>query len=174
MDITTRYNQKKETTIQYDITELLHDDLSDYVKHKLERSNEDEVKKFLSLFPLISQVQIKEIRRLQNAIKKCFPVEIYEDIKDEVRDLIADYKWKNSKDGKTVLQIEKLIKRARLQLSVDFPEEKIYIGRSFVNPISLVVGGYVKDVGRINIIEKYLADMNPPIAIRFSIKVLEE
>lgn len=53
-------------------------------------------------------------------------------------------------------------------------EEKIYIGRSFVNPISLVVGGYVKDVGRINIIEKYLADMNPPIAIRFSIKVLEE
>ena len=107
MDITTRYNQEKETTIQYDITELLHDDLSDYVKHKLERSNEDEVKKFLSLFPLISQ-------------------------------------------------------------------EKIYIGRSFVNPISLVVGGYVKDVGRINIIEKYLADMNPPIAIRFSIKVLEE
>ena len=79
MDITTRYNHEKETTIQYDITELLHDDLSDYVKHKLERSNEDEVKKFLSLFPLISQVQIKEIRRLQNAIKKCFPVEIYED-----------------------------------------------------------------------------------------------
>ena len=153
---------------------MLHDDLSDYVKHKLERSNEDEVKKFLSLFPLISQVQIKEIRRLQNAIKKCFPVEIYEDIKDEVRDIIADYKWKNSKDGKTVLQIEKWIKRARLQLSVDFQEEKIYIGRSFVNPISLVVGGYVKDVGRINIIEKYLADMNPPIAIRFSIKVLEE
>ena len=155
MDITTRYYQEKETTIQYDITELLHDDLSDYVKHKLERSNEDEVKKFLSLFPLISQVQIKEIR-------------------DEVRDIIADYKWKNSKDGKTVLQIEKWIKRARLQLSVDFQEEKIYIGRSFVNPISLVVGGYVKDVGRINIIEKYLADMNPPIAIRFSIKVLEE
>lgn len=174
MDITTRYNQEKETTIQYDITELLHDDLSDYVKHKLERSNEDEVKKFLSLFPLISQVQIKEIRRLQNAIKKCFPVKIYEDIKDEVRDIIADYKWKNSKDGKTVLQIEKWIKRARLQLYVDFQEEKIYIGRSFVNPISLVVGGYVKDVGRINIIEKYLADMNPPIAIRFSIKVLEE
>ncbi len=76
MDITTRYNQEKETTIQYDITELLHDDLSDYVKHKLERSNEDEVKKFLSLFPLISQVQIKEIRRLQNAIKKCFPVKM--------------------------------------------------------------------------------------------------
>ena len=74
MDITKRYNQEKETTIQYDITELLHDNLSDYVKHKLETSNEDEVKKFLSLFPLISQVQIKEIRRLLNAIKKCFIV----------------------------------------------------------------------------------------------------
>ena len=174
MEIRTTYNQEKENTIKYDIIKMLNNNLNNHVKHKLERINEEEAKKFLSLFPLISQVQIKEIRRLQNAIKKCFPVEIYEDIKDEVRDIIADYKWKNSKDGKTVLQIEKWIKRARLQLSVDFPEEKIYIGRSFVNPISLVVGGYVKDVGRINIIEKYLADMNPPIAIRFSIKVLEE
>ena len=69
MDITTRYNQEKETTIQYDITELLHDDLSDYVKHKLERSNEDEVKKFLSLFPLFSLVLIIEIIRLQIEIK---------------------------------------------------------------------------------------------------------
>ncbi len=115
MDITTRYNQEKETTIQYDITELLHDDLSDYVKHKLERSNEDEVKKFLSLFPLISQVQIKEIRRLQNAIKKCFPVEIYEDIKDEVRDIIADYKWKNSKDCSANRKMDKKSKTSTIR-----------------------------------------------------------
>lgn len=72
MDITTRYNQEKETTIQYDITELLHDDLSDYVKHKLERSNEDEVKKFLSLFPLISQVQNQRNKKITKCNKEMF------------------------------------------------------------------------------------------------------
>ena len=73
MDITTRYNQEKETTIQYDITELLHDDLSDYVKHKLERSNEDEVKKFLSISAYFSSAnqRNKKITKCNKEMFSC-------------------------------------------------------------------------------------------------------
>lgn len=50
----------------------------------------------------------------------------------------------------------------------------IYIGRRFVNPISLKIGGYVQDENEINKIETYFNNMNPPISILYSIKVYVE
>lgn len=95
-----------------------------------------------------------------------------DDIKDEVRDIWDDYKWANSKEGKEVLMIEKWIRQARICISNDFPHIYIYIGRSFINPISLKIGEYVQDVNEISKIEEYVNNMNPPIDIQYSIKVL--
>ena len=44
-------------------------------------------------------------------------------------------------------------------------EKESYIGRSFIGPVSLIVGGYVKELRAKAMIESCLNNMNPPIAI---------
>lgn len=145
MNIAEKYNQEKESTIQYDISELLQTALSDDLKSRLMKFGIPDVAKFIASFPIQDKTKISAIKGLLNCLKEVLPESLFEETKDEVKDICDDYKWMNSKDGKQILQIEKWIKEARHCLSVDFPFEYIYIGRSFVEPISLIVGGYVKD-----------------------------
>lgn len=169
--IIEKFNQEKGTTIQYDILKLLHTDLSDVLKSQLVNLDDNDVERFITLFPIQGKIKISEIKDSLNNIKKNLPEDIFEDSKDEVREICADYKWINSRNGKKILQIEEWIKKARHYLSVDFPFEYIYIGRSFIEPISLIVGGYVKESNTKKLVESYLNKMNPPIAIEFKITV---
>lgn len=168
MDIIEKYNQEKETTIQYDISELLHTDLSDYLKKRLEHLDNNTVTKFVALFPLKAKQKIPEIKVLLKNIRDILPDDLFEATKEEVREICDDYKWLNSKKGKLILQIEKWIKEARHCVVIDFPSEQIYIGRSFINPVSLIVGGYVKEQNIKTLIE-YFNNMNPPITIEYKI-----
>lgn len=104
-----------------------------------------------------------------NGIKEILPEDLFEETRSEVTEICDDYKWRNSKDGKLVLQIEDWIKEARLCVATDFHSEHIYIGRSFIEPVSLIVGGYVKELRTKAMIESCLNDMNPPIAIEYRI-----
>lgn len=169
IDITEKYNQEKESTIQYDVSKLLQTDLSDYLKGSLMNLGNPEVDKFVTLFPIQGTVRISVIRDSLNGIKEILPEDLFEETKSEVTEICDDYKWRNSKDGKLVLQIEDWIKEARLCVATDFHSEHIYIGRSFIEPVSLIVGGYVKELRTKAMIESCLNDMNPPIAIEYRI-----
>lgn len=171
MDITEKYNQEKESTIQYDVSELLQTKLSDHLKSQLDKLGNDDVTKFLALFPIPAKTKLSEIKALLSSIKEILPQNIFEETKDEVRDICDDYKWRNSRDGKKILEIEDWIKRARHCLSCDFPSALIYIGRSFIEPISLIIGGYVRDTSTKAVIESYFDKMNPPIPIEYKISV---
>lgn len=165
INITEKYNQEKESTIQYDVSKLLQTDLSDYLKESLMNLDNPEVDKFVALFPIQGKVRISVIRDSLNGIKEILPENLFEETKSEVTEICDDYKWRNSKEGKLVLQIEDWIKEARLCVATDFPSEHIYIGRSFIEPVSLIVGGYVKKLRTKAMIESCLNNMNPPIAI---------
>ena len=102
-----------------------------------------------------------------NSIKDILPENLFEETKSEVREICDDYKWLNSKNGKLILKIEKWIKEARHCIAIDFPSEYIYIGRSLFDPISLIVGGYVKELRTKTMIESCLNNVNPPIAIEY-------
>lgn len=173
MDIIEKYNQGKESTIQYDISELLHIQLSDHVMMQLEKINNNDVNKFLSFFPIKSKSKLPEIKKTLTSLKKIIPEDLYEDTKEEVKEIISDYRWAISGNGRKVLQIEEWIKRARLSLSNSFSSEFIYIGRSFINPISLIIGGYVKDMATKETIEIFFNKMLPPIAIEYKINIYE-
>ena len=168
-DLTGKYNQEKESTIQYDISELLQTDLSDYLKDRLLSLGNPDTSNFVALFPMQGKVKISVIRDSLNSLKEILPKNLFEETKDEVREICDDYKWLNSKDGKLILQIEEWIKEARHCVAADFPSECIYIGRSFIEPVSLIVGGYVKELRTKAMIESCLNDMNPPIAIEYRI-----
>lgn len=169
IDINEKYNQEKESTIQYDVSKLLQTDLSDYLKDSLMNLGNPEVDKFVALFPIQGKVRISVIRDSLNGIKEILPEDLFEEIRSEVTEICDDYKWRNSKDGKLVLQIEDWIKEARLCVATDFHSEHIYIGRSFIEPVSLIVGGYVKELRTKSMIESCLNAMNPPIAIEYRI-----
>lgn len=172
MDIIEMFNQDRETTIQFDISELLHFNFSTSTMQKLKCRNDSDVKKLLSLFPLSPNTKKSEIKKCIDKLKNVLSDDLLDDVEDEVRDIWNDFKWANSKVGKEVLMIEKWIGQARICFSNDFPHVCIYIGRSFINPISLKIGGYVQNINEISEIEKYFNNMNPPIDVQYSIKVL--
>lgn len=173
MGIIEKYNQEKETTIQYDLSELLHTEFSDYLKGQLINLGNDTVTKFVSIFPLKAKTKISATKCLLRNLKDILPKDLFDATKEEVRDICDDYKWVNSNKGRKIIQIEEWIKAARYSISVDFPSELIYIGRSFVKPISLIVGGYVKEKEVEDFVKSFLNNMNPPIAIEGKITVYE-
>ena len=173
IDITERYNLDKESTIQYDISELLHTDLSDDLKERLMNLGNPTVDKFIALFPLQDKIKFSTIRDALNGMKVILPKNLFEETKDEVTEICDDYKWMNSKEGKVILQIEKWITEARHCIASDFSSEHIYIGRSLIEPVSLIVGGYVKELNTKTNIESCLNNMNPPIDIEYKIEICD-
>ena len=138
-DITLKYNQEKESTIQYDVSELLQTDL--------------------------------RVKNLLNTIKADLPKEIFGELEDEVKEICIDYKWIYSKEGEKILQIEQWIKKARCNLASDFPNAMIYIGRSFINPVSLIIGGFVENQNIEDLLKKYFNNLRPPIKIDYKISL---
>ncbi|MBD5358364.1 MAG: hypothetical protein HDR88_15490 [Bacteroides sp.] len=173
IDITERYNRDKESTIQYDISELLQTDLSDHLKACLMNLDNPIICKFVALFPLQDKSKISTIRNSLNGMKDILPMDLFEETKDEVTEICNDYKWMNSKEGKMILQIEKWINEARHCIASDFSSEHIYIGRSLIEPVSLIVGGYVKELNTKTNIESCLNNMNPPIDIEYKIEICD-
>ena len=79
--------------------------------------------------------------------------------------------WIHSKEGEKILQIEQWIKKARCSLTSDFPNAMIYIGRSFINPVSLIIGGYVENQSIEEFFKKYFNNLCPPIKIDYKISL---
>ena len=173
INIPEKYDQEKEFTIQYDVSELLQTDLSDNLKSRLMNLGNPTVRRFVALFPIQGKVRISVIRDSLNSIKDILPENLFEETKSEVREICDDYKWLNSKNGKLILKIEEWIKEARHCVAFDFPSEYIYIGRSLIDPVSLIVGGYVKELITKANIESYLNNMNPPIDIEYRIVICD-
>lgn len=171
MNIKERFDSDKECTIQYYVSELLHLDLSDYLKKQLQKWHNNEVNSFVSSFPINRKSEIPEVRKRLDVLKKTLPNDLFEEIQCEVKEIFEDCKWINSKEGRLSLQIDKWIKNAKNHLSNDYPDEYIYIGRSFINPISIIIGGYIKNDQ--TLIEQYFNKMNPPVTIEYRIKVYE-
>ena len=170
-DITLKYNQEKESTIQYDVSELLRTDLSDDIKKHLRKLNSSNIEKLLSFFPIRNKSQISEVKNLLNTIKEILPKELFSDLKDEVKEICEDYTWIHSKKGEKILQIEQWIKKTRCNLASDYPNAMIYIGRSFINPVSLIIGGYVENQNTEELFKKYFNNLRPPINIDYKISL---
>lgn len=85
--------------------------------------------------------------------------------------ICEDYTWIHSKEGEKILQIEQWIKKTRCNLASDYPNAMIYIGRSFINPISLIIGGFVENQNTEELFKKYFNNLRPPINIDYKISL---
>lgn len=98
----------------------------------------------------------------------------YDELKSAVKEIAEDFEWVCSKDGQIIMKIEDWIENARLRLGKEYPDVLIYIGRSFVNPKELIIGGVVNDDDEQKLFENYFNNQNPPVPIHFKIIVQNE
>ena len=99
---------------------------------------------------------------------------LYDELKSAVKEIAEDFEWVCSKDVQIIMKIEDWIENARLRLGKEYPDVLIYIGRSFVNPKELIIGGVVNDDDEQKLFENYFNNQNPPVPIHLKIIVQNE
>lgn len=170
-----RFKIEKENTIQYPIKELLKDSINDWILSDIQQIN----MKLGQELRLISKVNNKDdIKRLKCFVKNNksnLPSMLYDELKSAVKEIAEDFEWVCSKDGQIIMKIEDWIENARLRLGKEYPDVLIYIGRSFVNPKELIIGGgVVNDDDEQKLFENYFNNQNPPVPIHSKIIVQNE
>lgn len=169
-----RFKIERENVIQFPIKELLKYSISEWLLSDIQQIN---VKLWKEL-KLISKVNNKDdIKRLKHFVKNNksnLGSMLYEELKSAVKEIAEDFEWVRSKDGQIIMKIEDWIENARLRLGKEYPDALIYIGRSFVNPKGLIVGGVVNDDDEQKFFENYFNSQNPPVPIHFKIIVQNE
>lgn len=169
-----RFKIERENVIQFPIKELLKDSISEWLLSDIQQTN---VKLWKEL-KLISKVNNKDdIKRLKHFVKNnksnLDPM-LYEELKSAVKEIAEDFEWVRSKDGQIIMDIEDWIEKVRLRLGKEYPDALIYIGRSFVNPKELIIGGVVNDDDEQKLFENYFNSQNPPVPIHSKIIVQNE
>lgn len=169
-----RFKIERENVIQFPIKELLKDSISEWLLSDIQQIN---VKLWKEL-KLISKVNNKDdIKRLKHFVKNnksnLDPM-LYEELKSAVKEIAEDFEWVRSKDGQIIMDIEDWIEKVRLRLGKEYPDALIYIGRSFVNPKELIIGGVVNDDDEQKLFENYFNSQNPPVPIHSKIIVQNE
>ena len=169
-----RFKIERENVIQFPIKELLKDSISEWLLSHIQQIN---VKLWKEL-KLISKVNNKDdIKRLKHFVKNNksnFDPMLYEELKSAVKEIAEDFEWVRSKDGQIIMDIEDWIEKVRLRLGKEYPDALIYIGRSFVNPKELIIGGVVNDDDEQKLFENYFNSQNPPVPIHSKIIVQNE
>ena len=92
---------------------------------------------------------------------------LYDELKFAVKEIAEDFEWVRGKDGQIILEIENWIEKARLRLSKEYPDALIYIGRDWVNPTELIIGGVVDDDDTQKFFENYFNNQNPTRSYSF-------
>ena len=169
-----RFKIERENTIQFSIKDLLKDSISEYLLSDIQDKNVN-MWKGLSL---ISKVRSKDdIKRLKSFLKNNkanLGSTLYDDLKSEINEIKDDFNWVRSKDGQIILNIENWIENARLYLGKEHPDALIYVGRSFVDPKKLIIGGVVNDDDMQKLFENYFNNQNPPVPIHYKIIIQKE
>lgn len=140
-----KFKIERENTIQYPIKELLKDSINEWLLSDIQQINVKLVKELRLISKVNNKDDIKRLKCFVKNNKSNLPSMLYDELKSAVKEIAEDFDWVRSKDGQIILEIENWIEKARLRLSEDYPDALIYIGRGWVNPMELIIGGVVDD-----------------------------
>ena len=158
---------ERENTIQLSIKDLLKDSISDDLLSDIQDKSMSLWKELWSISKVNNKDDIRKLKNFLKDNKDNLGSLLYDDLKSEINEIKDDFNWVRSKDGQIILEIEDWIGNARLHLSNEYPDALIYIGRGFVNPKELIIGGVVYDEDMQKFFENYFNNQNPPVPIHF-------
>ena len=153
---------------------MLKDSISEYILSDIKNVNVKLWKELSCISKVSNKDDAKRLKHFVKNNKSNLPSILYDELKSEVKEIAEDFEWGRSKDGQIILEIENWIEKARLRLREEYPDVLIYIGRSFVNPKELIIGGVVNDDDEQKLFENYFNNQNPPVPIHFKIIVQNE
>lgn len=169
-----RFKIERENVIQCPIKELLKDSISEWLLSDIQQINVKLWKELRLISKVNNKDDIKRLKCLVKNNKSNLPSMLYDELKSAVKEIAEDFEWVRSKDGQIIMDIEDWIEKVRSRLGKEYPDVLIYIGRSFVNPKELIIGGVVNDDDEQKLFENYFNNQNPPVPIHFKIIVQNE
>lgn len=153
---------------------MLKDSISEYILSDIKNVNVKLWKELSCISKVSNKDDVKRLKHFVKNNKSNLGSMLYDELKSAVKEIAEDFEWVRSKDGLIIMEIEDWIENARLRLGKEYPDALIYIGRNFVNPKGLIVGGVVNDDDEQKFFENYFNSQNPPVPIHFKIIVQNE
>jgi len=112
--------------------------------------------------------RLKELKQFLDNNKKVLINGLYNYCLEEYREIKEDLKFRNSMDGKLIIEIENWVQQNRELISQLHPS-KIFIGRSFNDPKQLIIGGLLNGKKETEIMD-FFTDKRPPVEPQYELE----
>ena len=169
-----RFKIERENVLCLFVKESLKDSISEALLSDIQDKNVNLWKELWRISKVTDKDDIKRLKSFLKDNKDNLGPTLYDELKSEINEIKDDFNWRRSKEGQDILEIDDWRKEAMLRLSEEYPNALIYIGRSWINPTELIVGGVVNDDDEQKFFENYFNSQNPPVPIHFKIIVQNE
>lgn len=173
-ELIEEFNREQSTIIQYNFLELLTKKISDVIIEDIYKKNRRLGDAISNISIVNTKDDICKLNRYLSQNKESLGIELYTELYSEIKEISNDYKWSKSKDGRIILSIEEWLEKVRTIFKQDFHYDFIYMGRSFIDPKILIIGGFVDSEQMKKDFIDYFQSLNPPVEILFKIRLKSE
>lgn len=156
----TKYEILKSRTIQYSI-EMNKMRFSKVVLEEISETKINTNSIEILNVDIDSKERLKELKQFIDVNKKILKNGLYEYCIEEYREIKDDFNFRNTKDGKLIIEIESWVQQNR-KLIPELAPSKVFIGRSFDDPKKLIIGGVLNGQKKTKIID-FFEDKGAPI-----------
>lgn len=165
--MTSRIEILKQRSIQSTIG-LVQDRLTDdLVAELIEALPELKEYSILSA-PVTTKAELKALVDLVKEFKQRLPSALREDLRDELTEIREDLNWMLSQEGKAILELESWVQVARSELN---DLRTVFIGRSWKDPMVLIVNGVVTYEEERERVVKRIEVLQPPVKPTYAIEL---
>lgn len=104
-------------------------------------------------------------------LKSEIPPRIHRDLREELSEIKEDFKWKQTEHGRRVIELENWIHQARTELDLRRDDTTVFVGKSFSDPLKLLITGRLKSAEEKIQLESLVKHLKPPVAPNYEIEI---
>jgi len=171
LNYVSQFEVEKSCSIQYPLSDLLRLSFNRDILVDIGKIDESIAEQIRAFFPCKKQSDVKAVKILIEKHRNLL-TDIYNDCLDELKEISEDVSWINSKQGRKIIDLENKIAQIREYLKNTFPGLLLYIGRSFVDPLLTVVGGFVENETQISTISKTIKSILGGYSCEYRLKII--
>jgi len=96
---------------------------------------------------------------------------IYEYSLEEIKELNDNLNFRNSQDGKLILEIEDWVLKMRRVHAIVIEKLELFVTRSLTEPTKLLIGGIVKNENVLNKVVDFFEKQSPPVLVNYKLEI---
>ncbi len=157
----SRFEILKSNTIQFTI-ELNKSKLSDAVLEEILKIDTQLAKSRILHSNIDDKNSLKELKAFLSEHKKKLGQSLYEYCIIECREIKDDLEFSKTETGQFIIQLEDWVQFARKEIG-KLKNVSLFVGRSFLDPKELIIGGVVESFEKVEEIKQYFNGLKPPV-----------